>query len=94
MKSQTFLGMVPTQREVARRQLELAAGKKLPVSVSLFLEIDNLEIEHDLACAATRFRTQSVWAGQWDEHVTEAWTRQVWGSCFVESKWTKWFLAN
>ena len=84
MKSQSFLGMVRFQKEMLRKQLEIAEGKKLPVSVSLFLEIDNLEIEHELACAATRFWAQAMWAGQWDEHVTEAWTRQVWGSCFVE----------
>ena len=29
-----------------------AAGKKSPVSLSLFMELNNLEIQHELACAA------------------------------------------
>ena len=49
------LGMAPTRREVLRRPLVSAAGKKPSVSLSPFLEMNNLEIEHEVACAAACF---------------------------------------
>ena len=61
-----------TQREVLRRQLSSVAGKKPSVSFSLFLETNNLEIEHELACAATCFWAEAVWMGQWEVDVREA----------------------
>ena len=61
-------GMVPSQREVLRRQLASATGKKPSVSLSLFLEVNNLVIEHELACAAI-FRAPAV--GRGHERSTE-----------------------
>ena len=46
-------GLAPTQREMLRRQLASAAGKKPSISLSLFLKINNLETDHELACKAT-----------------------------------------
>ena len=68
-------------KKALRRQLASAAGKKLPVTI---LEINNLEIEHELACSAMCFSAQSVWTGQWKEGVREAWKRQVWETYVVE----------
>ena len=47
------LGKAPSQREDLRRHVASAAGKKSSLSLSLFLDVDNLEIEHELSCAAT-----------------------------------------
>ena len=49
-----------SQREVLGRQLASAAGKGPSVSLSLLLEITNLEIEDELACGATCFWTQAL----------------------------------
>ena len=38
-----------------------AAGKKPSVSLSLSLEVNNLEIDHEPARAATCFWAQAVW---------------------------------
>ena len=44
------------------------ASKKAPaVSMSLFLEMSDLEIEADLASMATLFLAEAVWVGRWDE---------------------------
>ena len=53
-------GMASTQREVLLRHLASAAGKKPSVSLALFLEINNLDVEHELTCAAACFWAQSV----------------------------------
>ena len=72
------MGKVPAQREVLRRHLVGAAEKKPFVSLSLCLAVNQLEIEHGLACAATCFWAQAVWVGQREEDMREAWERQVW----------------
>ena len=42
-------------------------GTRDPVSLSLFLEINNLEIEHQLVCAATFFWAQAIWTEEYEE---------------------------
>ena len=75
----------PRERVKLRRHLASAARKKPSVSLSLFLEVNNLEVEHELACAATCFGQQTVWTGPWSDDVREAWRRQVWEATL----WTK-----
>ena len=67
------------QRNNLRWELASAAGEKPSVSLSLFLEVDNLEIQHEPGCAAT-----SVWTGQWEDDVRDAWKRQVLRICIVD----------
>ena len=57
---------------MSRRQSASTARKKPTVLLSLFWEINGLEIEHELACAASCFGTR-----QWDDDFREAWKRQV-----------------
>ena len=60
--------MAPTQRFLSREQL----AKKPSVSLSLFLEMNNLEVDHEVACAATCFWAKAVWKGKWvDERSVE-----------------------
>ena len=42
-----------------------AAGKKEFVSLSLFMEVDNLECEADLSTVATLFWAEGVWWRRW-----------------------------
>ena len=79
-------GMAPTQRETLRRQLATAAGKKDSVSFSLFLELNNLGIEHELACAAACMWAQKSLDGSMEgRYVGHTWNRQVWEA----TSWTK-----
>ena len=56
--------MAPSQREkLYEGHLPVLQAKKSSVSLSLFLEINNLEIEHELACAATCFGVHAVGRG-------------------------------
>ena len=55
-----------------------------PVSLSLFLEVNNLEKERELACVATIFWAQAVWTGQWEEDMKEAMEETDLGSYVVE----------
>ena len=52
-------------------------GKKPSISLSLFLEINNLEIEHELACAATCSWARAVRTGKREDDMREAWQWQV-----------------
>ena len=72
-------GMVPTHKEVIRRPLASAAGTKPSVSLSLFLEMYDLEIEHELVCTATCcWHKQLGWGSGKEEYMKEAWKRHGW----------------
>ena len=58
----TASGIAPSQREVIRRQVASVAGKTHQY-LFLFFEVNNLEIEHELACVG-RFWAQAVLTGQ------------------------------
>ena len=53
------------------------------MSLSLFFERHSLEIDHEVACAATCFWAQSVWTVQWQEHVRENMEKACVGSYVV-----------
>ena len=55
-----FRGIAPTERLKLRRQMAAAAGKKESVSLSLFLEVNDLEVEEELSTMATQARTEGV----------------------------------
>ena len=78
------LGMAPSQRENLRRQMASAAEPKPSMALSLLLEINNLEVEHELACVATCFWAQAVWTGQWEDDVREGWKKTGVGSYIVD----------
>ena len=77
--------MASTQKGVLRRHVANAAREKPSISLSFFSEINNLEIEHELACAATCFWTQAVWTGQWEDEMRNTWKKQVWKA----TSWTR-----
>ena len=72
-------GMAPTQREILRRHLASAAGRKPSDSLSLNLEISNLEIEHALACAVFRSAMKDNLGAAWERQVCKAssWKKSV-----------------
>ena len=65
--------MASSQREVLRRHLASAAGKTPSVSLSLFLQINSLEVE------------QAVWTGIWEDDMRGASKRLAWEA----TSWTR-----
>ena len=64
----------PTERLKWRRQMAAAAaGKKGSVSLSLFLEVNNLEVEEELSTMATLAWTEGCWLGKWIKEQQKAW---------------------
>ena len=49
------VGIAPAERLKLRRQMTAAPGKKESLSLSLFMEVDNLEVEEDSSTMATLF---------------------------------------
>ena len=55
-----------------------AAGRKESVWLSLFLEVNDLEVEEELSTtAATRAWAEGSWMGDWAREQTEAWRKQM-----------------
>ena len=48
------VGVAPIERFKLRRQMAAAAGKKESVSLALFLEVNDLEVEEELSTMATQ----------------------------------------
>ena len=67
-----------------RKLAESAAGMKPKLSLTLFLEVHNLEIEHELARAATCLWAPAVRTRKWEDEMREAWERTSVGSCIVD----------
>ena len=58
-----------------RKQMAAAAGKKVSVSLSLFMEIKNLEVEEELSTMPTLSWTEGVWVGKWKKSSRRGWCR-------------------
>ena len=61
-----------TERSKVRRQMAEAVGKKDPVSMSLFMEVNDLEIEEVFSAMATLFWEEGVGMGRWTSEEEEA----------------------
>ena len=47
------------------REKAAAAGKKKSVSLSLFMDVNNLEVEEELSSMATLAWADGSWMGRW-----------------------------
>ena len=54
-----------------------AAGKKSTISLSLFMEAYDLEVEEELSTMATQHWAEGAWTGKWSCEQKEAWMRQI-----------------
>ena len=54
-----------------------AASKKESVSLSLFMEVNELEVEEELSTIATLFRVGGVWINRWRRGQQKAWRKQI-----------------
>ena len=70
------VGIAPTQRLKLWRRMAAAVGKKESVSLSLFLEMNSLEVE-ELSTMATLAWAQGVWLGRWEKVQLKAWRKQI-----------------
>ena len=61
------VGIAPTERLKLRRQMAAAAGKKESVSLSLFMEVNILEIEEELSTMATHAWAEGVRLGRMEK---------------------------
>ena len=71
------VGIAPTERLKLRRQVAAAAGKKESVSLSLFMEVNNFEVEEELFTVATLAWVEGVWLGRWRREQQKAWRKQI-----------------
>ena len=65
------VGIAPTERMKVRRQMAAAAGKKESVSLSLFTEVINLEVEEELSTMATHAWAEGVRLGKMEKRAPE-----------------------
>ena len=77
------VGIAPTERVKLRKQMAAAAGRTVSVSLSLFLEVDDLEFEEEISAMATLFGAEGVWIGTWRRELRKAWRKQI----FEGQKW-------
>ena len=52
--------------------MEAAAGQELSVSLSLFMELNSLEVEEGLSTMPTLFWAEGVWMGKMEERAPES----------------------
>ena len=71
------VGMAPTERLKLRRQMATAAGKKSTTSLSLFMEVDGLEVKEELSSLVTQYWAEGVRTGKWYCEQRGAWMKQI-----------------
>ena len=69
--------IAPREGLKLRRQMAAAAGEKVPVSLSLSMEVNNLQVEEELPTMATCFWAEGVWMNRWDESSTRRGARET-----------------
>ena len=47
------------------------------VALSLFLEVNSLEVEEELSITATLFLAEGVWLGRWRKEQLKAWRKEI-----------------
>ena len=77
------MGVAPTERLNLRKQMAAAAGKKESVSLSLFVEVNDLEVEEELSTMASQAWAVGVWIGKSPAEQKAAWREQI----FEVQKW-------
>ena len=60
--------MCPTQRLRIRRQVAEMLGEKKGASSEIVMEVEDFELENELACSATCSWARSCWEGRVDWH--------------------------
>ena len=55
------------------------AGKNETVSLSLLMEVNDLEVEQDLSTMAAVFWAEGVWMSRWRREQQKAWRKQIFG---------------
>ena len=73
----TSSGRCTTVKFKLRRQIAAAPGKKESTSLSLFLEVNDCEVEEELSTKAMPAWAEGVWIGKWATEQNEAWRKQV-----------------
>ena len=72
------LGLCPSQKTWGQEACGGDVKKQGRLRRSTFsLVAENMEIEHELAFAATLHWAKPCWDGTWADDMAEAWTRQV-----------------
>ena len=54
-----------------------AAGKKASASLSLFMEVNNLDVEEELSTMPMLAWAEGVWLGRWRKEQLKAWRKQI-----------------
>ena len=70
------VGIGPTERLKLRRQMA-TAGKEESVTLSLFLDVEILEVEEELSTMATLCWAERVWMNRWRQEQQTAWKKQI-----------------
>ena len=60
-----------------RQQMAATPGKNESVSLSLFMEVHDFEVEEELSSKATLFWAEGVWMGRWRREQLEAKRKQI-----------------
>ena len=69
------LVLFTTERMKLRRQMVAEAEKKEAVSLSLFMKVNNLEVEAELSTMTTLCWPNGVWMNRWRKEVHQAWRK-------------------
>ena len=79
------MGIAHTERLKLRRKISVAACKKKSVSLSLFMEVNSLEVEEELSTMATLFCAKGVCVdGKMEERETEREQKTAWRKLVFE----------
>ena len=64
-------------RKAKIEEADGSSGEKESVSLSLFLEMSDVEVEEELSTVATQAWAEGVWMGKWPAEHKEAWRKQI-----------------
>ena len=72
------MGIAPIERLKLRRNMTAAEHKnKQSVTLSLFMDVNGLEVEEELSTMATLCLAEGVWMGRWEEEQQKASKKQI-----------------
>ena len=74
-----------SERLKVRRNVAHVMGKKAGASLSIDLETQEMECQHEMAVTATNFWAHACWPGRLNEDMSRVWRRQV----FEATRWSK-----
>ena len=70
------MGIAPTERLKLRRQMT-AAGKKESGSLSLFMKVNNLEVDEERSTMVSLAWAEGSWMERRTREQKEAWSKQI-----------------